>query len=157
MLEDEEENEISQKNLDFIEYSLTNKTMMTQDLEEQCIEYLKQEFQFFKDLSKVGVDIKKMMQYLSFMRSLEVKTLFQEGTFFSLDQMYIVFSGQCEVYKTRNEFKNFDGFGNEIIMNEHVILENPTSPMNITQQHQTSLIVDDRKELLIQENNMLKT
>ena len=73
---DDEEQAQSQKNLEFIEYSLTNKTMMTKDLEEQCIEYLKQEFQFFKDLSKVGVDIKNMMKYLSFMRSLEVKTLF---------------------------------------------------------------------------------
>ena len=73
---DDEEHAQSQKNLEFIEYSLTNKTMMTKDLEEQCIEYLKQEFQFFKDLSKVGVDIKNMMKHLSFMRSLEVKTLF---------------------------------------------------------------------------------
>lgn len=80
----------------------------------------------------MGVDLKKMMNHLSFMRSLEVKTLFSEGTHFSLDQMYIVFSGQCEVYKTRNEFKNFDGFGNEVIMNEYVILEQPTSPMNFT-------------------------
>jgi hypothetical protein len=67
--------------------------------------------------------------------------------------MYIVFTGQCEVYKTRNEFKNFDELGNELLIDSvEMILENPTSTMNLTQQ-QNSSVMENRKELLIQENN----
>jgi hypothetical protein len=65
--------------MEFIEYSLSNKSMMTKASEEKCIEYLKTEFQFFKDLSKIGADLQQMMQHLHFMRSLEVKTLCTEG------------------------------------------------------------------------------
>ena len=53
------------------------------------------------------------------------------------------------MYKTRNEFKNFDEFGNEVIIDEHVILENPVSSMNATMQYQSNMMVDERTELLI--------
>lgn len=79
---------------------------------------MKAEFQFFKDLSKIGVDLISMMQHLSFMRSLEVKTLCHEGYNQDSGQVYIVFSGQCEVYKTRNEFKAYDDHGFEVNMSE---------------------------------------
>lgn len=45
------------------------------------------------------------------MRSLDVKTLCKEGAFLNKDAIYVVFQGQCEVYKTRNEFKMYDDNG----------------------------------------------
>ena len=48
--------------------------------------------------------MKELIEHLTFFRSLEVKTLCQEGDFTNQEGMYIVFSGQCEVYKTRKDF-----------------------------------------------------
>ena len=45
-----------------------------------------------------------MIKHMTFMRSLEVKTLCLEGSFINKEGMYIVFSGQCEEYKTRKDF-----------------------------------------------------
>ena len=75
MFDNEEEKQTYKRHMEFIEYSLSNKSMMTKANEEKLLEYLKTEFQFFKDLSKIGVDLSAMLEHLQFMRSLEVKTL----------------------------------------------------------------------------------
>ena len=87
-----------------IEQFLTDKHMLNDERKEQLSEYLRNEFQFFRDISNIGVNMKAMIEHLTFMRSLEVKTLCQEGDFTNTEGIYIVFSGQCEVYKTRKDF-----------------------------------------------------
>ena len=80
----------------------------------ECEENLKHEFQFFKNLSKNGIKIINMIEHRQFNRSLEVTTLCKEGQFTNRDAIYMVFQGQCEIYKTRNEFKIYDENGEEI-------------------------------------------
>lgn len=55
-----------------------------------------------------------MIEHLQFNRSLEVTTLCKEGQFINRDAIYMVFQGQCEIYKTKNEFKIYDENGEEI-------------------------------------------
>ena len=97
--------------MELIEHGLTNKHMLNEDSINNICEKLKQEFQFFKNISNIGVDLKKMLEHMTFFRSLEVKTLCYEGINLDVGEFYMVFSGQCEVFKTRNEFKVFDEFG----------------------------------------------
>lgn len=61
--------------MQFIEQKLTNKHMMTKDEIEKMGQVLKAEFTFFKDIGNLGVDLTKLLEHLTFYRSLEVKTL----------------------------------------------------------------------------------
>lgn len=47
-----------------IETLLTDKHSMTEEKEEMCEEFLKHEFQFFKDLSNIGIKIREMIKNL---------------------------------------------------------------------------------------------
>ena len=49
--------------------------MMTKDEIEKMGQVLKAEFTFFKDIGNLGVDLTKLLEHLTFYRSLEVKTL----------------------------------------------------------------------------------
>ena len=82
---------------------------------KDCEHALRHEFQFFKDLCVVGVDILKLMDHMRFMRSLDVKTMCQEGELQEEANVYIIFSGECEIQKTRNKFKLYGEDGNEIV------------------------------------------
>jgi hypothetical protein len=85
--------------------------MMADDTKKVICDKLKQEFIFFKSISNLGVDLGQMLEHMTFFRSLEVKTLCYEGINLDADEFYMVFSGECEVFKTRNEFKVFDEYG----------------------------------------------
>mgnify|MGYP000400708006 CR=1 FL=1 len=77
--------------------------MMADDTKKVICDKLKQEFIFFKSISNLGVDLGLMLEHMTFFRSLEVKTLCHEGINMDSDEFYMVFSGECEVFKTRNE------------------------------------------------------
>lgn len=77
----------------FIEQKLTNKHMMSSDEIERMGKALKDEFTFFKDIGNLGVDLALLLEHLTFYRSLEVKTLCQEGVKSDSNKFYMVFSG----------------------------------------------------------------
>ena len=63
--------------LKLIEDMLTNQNSEVKDKDHEdnlkkCEEYMRHEFQFFKDISNIGVDLYKLMPKLKFFRSLEV-------------------------------------------------------------------------------------
>jgi len=47
------------------------------------------------------------------MRCHEMKNLLKEGKALEEDYCYFIISGECLAYKTRNEFKIYDEYGNE--------------------------------------------
>ena len=61
--------------MELIEKALTNRHLMNEQQINEVERAMKIEFTFFKDLSAVGVDIKKLMDHVRFMRSLDVKTI----------------------------------------------------------------------------------
>jgi hypothetical protein len=65
-----------------------------------------------------------MLEFMTFMRSLEVKTLCQENINMDSNEFYMVFSGQCEIFKTKNEFKLYDEDGNEILEDQEPAIMN---------------------------------
>ena len=71
-------------------------------------EKLKHEFQFFKNISNLGIRIRDLIDHMTLVRSLEVKPLCKEGKFINRKAIYMVFDGQAEVYKTKNSFKIYD-------------------------------------------------
>ena len=79
-----------------IEKYLGDKThIMTEDEIEDCEEKLKHEFQFFKQISNLGIKIKELIEHMTLVRSLEVAPLVKEGKFINKDAIYLVFFGNA--------------------------------------------------------------
>ena len=87
---------------------------MTEDEIEDCEEKLKHEFQFFKQISNLGIKIKELIEHMTLVRSLEVAPLVKEGKFINKDAIYLVFFGNAQVYKTKNIFKVYNEKGEEM-------------------------------------------
>ena len=51
---------------------------------------------------------------MTLVRSLEVNALCKEGKFLNKNEVFMVFAGQTEVYKTKNIFKIYDDDGEEV-------------------------------------------
>ena len=105
-------------------------------------------------IANLGVDLEKLLEHLTFYRSLEVKTLCQEGMDSDSNQFYMVFSGECEIFKTKNEFMVFNEDGEDPQvpagnMNNSTIgfqSEKNQSPMNIPGGVSSQMGTDNQEE-----------
>ena len=97
-----------------IETALGNRQFLDAEGRGKLDEQLREEFEFFKVLNRAGVKFDDFLPHLSFMRSLEVRSLCKEGAFLNRDEIYIVFQGQVEIFKTRNDFKVYDDGGRPV-------------------------------------------
>lgn len=89
---------------------------MHEDDFEKLEELLREEFEFFKALRRNGVNLRELIEDLNYKRSLEVLTLTKEGQFINKEAIYLVFQGQCEVFKTRNSMKVYDDTGSPVMI-----------------------------------------
>lgn len=124
----------------FIEQKLTNKHMMSKEEIEKMGKALKDEFTFFKDISNLGVDLAQLLEHLTFYRSLEVKTLCQEGMNNDSNKFYMVFSGECEIFKTKNEFMVYNEDGEEMLPDMKI---NSTKGFQSEMNNQSALAAPD--------------